>query len=304
MLLNIQKYLFAKDTCPIRLNGRTIIVTGFGCDPNCEVPVRLPAYIIPALALLREMTDDNAKADVELYFAENYSALLLGQGFEPFVADFADRAVRYLEAYVANFHPNVSVRILRDRPILAEEWLVIDEMASYLSEHGGDRVKQFAERRGGREALKYMASHAWYMRDPLSKLIGRRPLQVDGAENWDEVIMVGGAAEEIFYEARCVLARMGKHSRWRSHQLFTPIGRRPTYYRVEGEPILGDNLCTFEDFISVSKEIHRDILYLLADASGEADYSIVERRNNLTAHDSICLRKGWDNLRKVASLIS
>jgi hypothetical protein len=304
MLLNIPKFLFAKDTRPVRLNGRTIIVTGFGCDPNCEVPVRLPAYIIPALALLREMADDKAKADVEFYFAENYSSLLLGQGFEPFVADFADRAIRYLEAYVANFHPNAPVRILRDRPILADEWLMIDEMASYLSQHGGDRIKQFAERRGGWEALKYMASHAWYMRDPLSALIGRRPLQVDGAENWDEVIMVGGAAEEIFYEARRVLAKMGEHSRWQSHQLFTPIGRRPTYHRVENEPILGDIPCSLEDMLSVSKEIYRDLLYLLVDASGEADFSIVERRNNLTAHDFICLRKGWNNLREVASLIS
>jgi hypothetical protein len=304
MYLNIPRHLFAKNPTPICLNGRTIIVTGFGCDPNCEVPIRLPAYILPAISLLEGLSQNKTEVDVEIYFAENYSALLLGEGFEPFVASCTDLASKYLDAYITRFHPDAKIRILRDRPIGQDEWLIIDEMAEYLSKHGGNRVQQFAENRGGRPAFKYMAAHAWYMRDPLVILRDRQPLQIDGARKWNNVIMVGGLAEEIFYEARCVLAGMGAHSDWQSHQLFTPIGRRPTYHRVDSEPILGDFPDSIEELLGVSREIHRDFVYLLADASDDKDYFIVERRGNFSSLDQSRLQKGWDNLKEVTKLIS
>lgn len=303
MYLNIPRHLFAKNPTPICLNGRTIIVTGFGCDPNCEVPIRLPAYILPAISLSEGLNQSKAEVDIEIYFAENYSALLLGEGFEPFVASFTDLASGYLTAYVARFHPNVKISILRDRPISQDEWLIIDEMAEYLSKHGEKRVLQFAEHRGGWIAFKYMAAHAWYMRDPLVILRDLKPLQIDGAEKWDDVIMIGGAAEEIFYEARRVLASMGEHSDWQSHQLFTPIGRRPTYHRVDGEPMISDSPDSIEELLDVSREIHRDFVYLLADASDDKDYSIVERRGNLSSSDISRLQRGWDNLKEVTDFL-
>ncbi len=151
-----------------------------------------------------------------------------------------------------------------------------------------EQINTFANKRGGDSALRYMVEHLLYMRDPIMTSIEANKLLMVPrmCTDFDHLIMVGGPSEKIFYKFRQeVLRRHGSHSKWQSHQFFTPIGDPPPYHWQQGEPIIGDTmpetygglftkLRTLPGEDGKQKNLLRDYAILLQDLAGVSDFKL------------------------------
>lgn len=300
MYFNIDPFVFDRPNTMIDVSqGKVLISTGFGCDPTYLHNVRLLAYLVPAIEMAKGLKERGVESvRIEYYFAQHFVAWLRGEGQR--VGLWTDTAMALLRGYLASFYPDVDTHVLRDRPLLPEEEDIIDEMACYLQKRATREVKEFANKRGGFPALRYMAAHAMYMWDPLQILAGRPSLRQGGIEAFDSVIMIGGRAEKIFYEARQTLMGFGTHSRWESRQLFTNIGRGvPCYHHTAEEPVVSRDLPKdFLDLLSgMDKNIRRDLTFLMVNSLGDGRYERVDRVGGFPSADQVSLQSGWDMVR-------
>lgn len=296
--------LFKNAVSPNSNRGKVVVSTGFGSDPNLQINLRMAAYLVPAIRLFKELKL-TAPSVVEFYFAENFLASIRGETEK--AKQWTDSAIDYIGSYLNEVYPDVPVKILRDRPISANEDVVIDALANYLQKYGSKRILGFVENRGGFESLRYMASHAWYSRDPIVQLEKLPSILIGSEKDWDTIMMIGGRSEEIFHEARQLLLQMGKHDNWKSEQLFTRVGSsRPCYHSGNGDPIVGDQFpADVREFISSisDKMIRRDICYLLLDSAGEKNFARIERANNPCEDDWKVYQKGWDRLLSIVQYV-
>jgi hypothetical protein len=304
----------------IPVNEKVIVSVGCGVKDS-SVPLRFLAYIIPAIHLLKQLSD---KTRLEIYIALEGVLRVNGMDEAKTRAN-ANKMARLVHSYVQTYHPTVAeqVDVLFDRPIQSESKLaqLIDGLTTELSRltSSEESIKKFVEARNGTKSLRYMAEHVLYMRDPLSCLI---PLEDSllvpmASTDMQHVIMVGGPAEKVFYRARTALmGQLPTHEMWKSHQLFTQIGRPPTYYPQKGEPLYGDKLPSdvAELFNSILKNVSvergiqkgvlRDILVLLIDSGARNIFQQVgklsgtlRRVGKINIETAHLLQDGWDRLR-------
>lgn len=276
---------------------------GFGVCRTPEINLRLPAYLIPIIHLAREVRFD----DLEIYFVPHYQARIDRVSAETLIHRM-NTMVEVLGRYIEHVHPGIAPkpRFLTDRPILPGGPLesLIVKLGEILAVANDPAVAAFAEKRGGREALEYMAAHAIYMRDPLD--IDDLPEILEGATNPSGLMMmVGGPAEKIMWRARkLILDVVGRHRRWESRQLFTPVGRRPVYYRLNSEPTISDVEASSADVKRLLQDtsdpdIRRDLVYLFIDCTPMRDFSLLSRWKRFLADDVSELQRGYDRLREL-----
>jgi hypothetical protein len=170
-----------------------------------------------------------------------------------------------------------------------------------------------------------MVEHALYMRDPLMGAEDLGDALLEGCTTeMDHMVMVGGPAERIFYAFRqALLEKMGRHTRWTSHQLFVLTGDPPTYHWQKGEPYWGQpdlpecvmallsqtvQAVSFAD--GIGQGVLRDLLTLLADLGEIGDFSKlrgadkqVQRAQPINTEVRCCLQAGWDCLRVAARML-
>lgn len=304
---------------------RAVIAQGYGLEDG-PLPVRSLAYAIPTLRLLRELPET---ATGEIYIATEGVLRANPTLDKDAVYRNEKELTALLSAYIEVIHPALEgrVRILRDRalPENSETDRFILELTDELAQHASsdDTLSSFVQKRGGKNALRYVTEHAVYMRDPVQS----RPFEhllVNGMErDVDTVVMVGGPAEKIFYRARQLLvgARDVQNTA-RTEQLITPIGeKRPPYHFERGE-ITFDELMEESSPIQLlqrvssvvttdygrSQSVVRDLIALLADAGNFTllpDKGMVKATLNgtLEAPYVAALERGLSNLRTVAERV-
>ena len=288
---------------------KIVVSEGFGVPQsgNC-FPLRFLAYIIPVLHILRQLPPS---AIVEFYFATQ--GVIRANGNSPWwhmgnLCDSVMRMANVIHNYVKEVHPAVAsrVRVLHDRVVYSGSPTeqLIEKLLEVADRVATDRVRAFAEKRGGKRALRYMVEHMLYMRDdyrsPAGLFLGLVPDMIERSE-FDTLIMVGGPSERIFYELRQSLQlELGddKPHAQQNNQFFTPIGDPPTYHLQDGEPTWemnrpdlrfdgqpGQSLetmkveklfeTTFDKVrpdMGVRRAVMHDLLVLLNDAGGSNDF--------------------------------
>lgn len=303
--------------------GAAIVVAqGFGVPRHGHnFPLRFGAYIIPALRLIAQLP---GSATAELYFATQGVIRANGASNGNRFEETAIRMSRVIREYIALVHPVLDsrVRILHDRAIrphspteqLIEKLLQIGEKVA------SSRVRAFAEKRGGRQALRYMVEHLLYMRDlPTTSDVGL--LVPDMTSEYDHLIMIGGPSEKIFFEFRQSICKELKETSEKNHQFFTPVGDPPTYHMQDGEltwedrqqPELNDvrrliekTLEQVKPGMGVRQAVLRDLLILLNDAGGNDDFrwcgrtaTDIEKGRDPGELPLEIIQRGWNVLRSL-----
>lgn len=303
---------------------KTIVVsTGFGVRD--ALPLRFLAYCIPAIHLLKQLPQS---ATIEFYIAL-HGVLRANPTLQPTAPGLADTMRELITSYTRRFHPEQSgqVTTLIDRYISTYDTVhqLMDRLAPYAWQlyEKDQPLRNFADKRGGSPALRYMAEHALYMRDPL---IGWNPswLLVEAMQtDMNHIIMIGGPAEKIFFRVRQhLMEHMGCHNKWQSHQFFTPIGEPPTYHPQACEPLwnqrpelqtnVGEMLTQASQGLASEyrKTILRDLLILLLDAGAATANETVDFRTqeelSLLKQGNIghgtrfhLLQRGWEQIRSL-----
>jgi hypothetical protein len=323
--------LVGKAVREMQLTDRIVVAQGFGV-PAEKLPLRLAAYVVGTMRLLQQLPNTSV---TELYIALN--GVLRANGCEQEEGGraqcfrrSADEMAKLLRLYVDSFHPALAsqVRILVDSPI--GKGTEVDCLIDRLMPHGEEiartdsSVGNFVAKRGGTEALRYMIEHTLYMRDPLAGTAHlANALVGEATTNMQHLIMIGGQAERVFHKVRLgLLAAIGSHNQWRSHQFFVKSGDTPTYHLQLGEPVWGDNSLPGDvrDLLSQSRSrvdnqfgaanhVVRDTALLLADAAGEnCDFQCLEGIDTAVAKGQAMnpraeelLQSGWRRLRQLWS---
>lgn len=302
---------------------RVVVAQGFGVKEE-GIPLRFLAYIVPVLHLLKQLPESTT---AEFYTACHGVCRVNGFRLDhiaPHVSAMREAVIQYAVCV----HPGYSgrIRFLEDRSI-ENDPSTKDFIASLATEveslcRQDERIWKFVEDRDGAASLQYMVEHALYMRDPLEVVREEHWLVPGMASDMQHVIMVGGSSEKIFYDVRQLLCRaVGTHSKWSSHQFFTPVGGRPpTYHPQPGEPLWTDRKLLPRDVRGVlhsahtisneqgeRREVVRDLLALLLDAGQTLSFSelkpslarIAAENGELPAEIQVILQRGWDVLRSL-----
>lgn len=176
--------------------------------------------------------------------------------------------------------------------------IFIESLIDILEECADQFIRKFAlnRRNGGsiREPFRYMAEHGLYMRDPIVEDASLFLVDDPIGFNYEQIAMIGGPSEEIFYQTRMSILKMLDVTN-ANLQLFTDIGSVPPYYRRFDEPIFGELLPDdFEDFWSqLNPFLKKDYEYLLAFLSGSDDLSPTPEK----------LAEGYEMLKYFLTLI-
>ncbi|MBT3817635.1 MAG: hypothetical protein HOE80_02325 [Candidatus Magasanikbacteria bacterium] len=298
------------------------VTLSVGCGvKDSGIPLRFLAYIIPALHLLKQLTQ---QTKLEVYLALEGVLRVNGMDEAKTRAN-ANKMARLVIEYVKTFHPKVAgqVDVLFDRKIEFGSKLdqQIDGLTTELSRltSSVEPIQKFVEARNGAQSLRYMAEHTLYMRDPLCCLL---PLEDNllvpmASTGMVHVIMVGGPAEKVFHKARTALmGQLPTHDRWKSNQFFTQIGSPPSYHPQDGESLYGDELPSnvadlFDSILKnvstnrgVQKGVMRDMLVLLIDSGAGNTFQQVgrlsgtlRRGGKIDTEIAHLLQDGWNRLR-------
>ena len=301
-------------------NKRVVVSQGFGVPENGEFPLRFLAYIIPVLHLLLQLPKT---AVVEWYFATQ--GIIRAQGNSPWwhtgnLCDSVLRMSNVIRNYVRQVHSDIAsrVNVFHDRIVYPNSptEILIQELLRVAEKVASEKVRAFAQKRGGKNALRYMVEHMLYMRDD-NTFLGLVPDMIERSQ-FDFLIMVGGPAERIFYELRQnILREMGKEQEG-NFQFFTPVGDPPTYHQQDGEPLW--NADRLEPHVQkvlekthdettpgmgVRQAVLRDILVLLNDAGGSKDFRWCGPAATSLDKDKMpdlpleVLQCGWDVVRSI-----
>ena len=300
-ILNNENNCVENTVRAMRPDQRIVIAQGYGA--HAKIPVRFLSYAVPTLRLAAQMPNT---AQVELYIAAKGSA----RANEAYYQSNMYAMAWLLQRYVEVCHQNIAkqVRILGDTGTVSDcaEKLVDDLMETAMSVANTDtQLGDFVIKRGGERSLRYMVEHLLYMRDPvITEIESLRLLMVPGmAVDFDHLIMVGGPSEKIFWRLRQeILKRYGSHTKWQSHQFFTPVGDPPPYHWYEGEPVLGDvlpekvcdlfsRLTRLPGEMGKQKNLVRDYAVLLQDLAGVETFQLP------TKADVAVLEKGYGKLK-------
>lgn len=238
-ILNNQNSFVENTIRSIHSSERVVIAQGYGA--SSQVPRRFLAYAVPVLRLASQLSE---MTTVEFYFATH--GVHRANGI--FHTESLSRMRDELSWFIETYYPRLlnRVQVMEDAPLSSETKNVIDVLFVSAKKvvESAPQIRQFVSSRGGDNALRYMLEHLLYMRDPI--IIGDKPntelLVPAMSTNHDHVIMVGGPSEKVFWQFRqAMLKECGRHTKWKSHQFFTPIGDPPTYHMYAGEPVLNGN---------------------------------------------------------------
>lgn len=309
----------------IHHSQKVVLAQGFGVQDK-DMPVRILAYIVPVLNILKQMP---ATATAEFYLAVEGVLRANRELDRNKVWNNALITKDLIRSYVANIHPQLigQIKILLDRSIDENSLLnrVIMSLTnqSYEVYRDDQVIRNFADKRGGYHALRYMVEHMFYMRDPIAIDGGNFKdffLVPEMNDSMDHVIMIGWPAEKIFYRFRQkLLSLLDTHSEWYAHQMFTTVGDTPTYHAQKGEPLWQELPAISEDVnemiygtyhkvtneYGINKSIINDLLILLADAAGHVDFSqIANQQKNILKKEisdetAKILQRGWDRIRNI-----
>ncbi|NBW40820.1 hypothetical protein EBR25_07430 [bacterium] len=221
-----------------------VIAQGYGLEDG-PLPVRTLSYVVPTLRLLKELPDTTS---AEIYIAT--------QGVLRANPDFDRAAVLQNEAnltsllshYIELVHPSLQsrVRILTDKHLEVNsptDNFIVEVTQDLAQVVASDQsLSRFIQKKGGDNALRYVAEHAVYMRDAIQPRPFEHLLVDEMQRDVDNVIMIGGPAEKIFYRARKLLVEAkGLNHAAQTAQLITPVGeKRPPYHFEDGEVAISD----------------------------------------------------------------
>jgi len=258
-----------------KTGGYTNICCGLGVDK--DVPVRVAAYVVPVL----QLSEQFPSAEIELYTATKFSARLNGLNRTD-----AERNAAVIKEYFNLIQDRL--RVTRSPvglgeldPFTANRLSLLNDWTRLLKNLAPTKVLDFANRRSGDDSLRYMGAHVLYMWDRVD--ISPDLFITDRRKAPESLLMVGGPAEKIFYDARRTICDALPIDYTRlTDQVFTEIGRKPPYIPIADEPtilsgkkgsrISYENLVGFPD-----PDVRRDALYLLASLSEALTFSDVEQ---------------------------
>jgi hypothetical protein len=293
-LFNNEGDAVGKTVQGMAVNEKIVISQGFGVGYKKGLPLRFLSYMIPVLHLLKQLPQS---ATAEIYFAFRGGMRANGEEVPSEMAllylwsRLVGRTSGLMLHYIDRFHPALANRVTVIDDFLGDVYptdVITQLTESVQALYNEDTaLRNFVDKRGGTEALRYMVEHSLYMRDPLLPLKGRTDwmLVPKMRLDIDHLVMVGGPAERIFHKVRQHLCRtIGIHSNWTSYQLWTPIGDPPTYNYQPNEPIWGRFYANVEEILGLylttprasRVNLIRDFLILLADASGTEDFRVAK----------------------------
>ncbi len=289
------------------LDEKLVFSSGIGINPAPkEIPIRYLSYLLPLISC----TQKYRNAIGQIYTADQAAIRL---GIENSSVSENVRLIRnFTIGFVAEMFPDLVDKITiseeksefdNDIKELIED--TIKKLVDILMKSNDSAILKFAKNRANgdiRMPLRYMAEHSLYMRDNLFD--DDRLFLIDNPDGFKDsrVVMIGGSAEEIFYQTRKTIMRaLDTLNNQRNIQLFTDIGRLPPYYRkfmenVVGEEIKEDNVRVFLE--KLDKQLAYDYLMLIIACSENQDYKIIKRRKvGFTELDYQSLQNGFENLK-------
>ncbi len=279
-------------------NAFTNICTGFGLDS--ELPVRIGAYALPAL----QQAENSFLAETEFYIARAFAQNLNGLPTE-----IAERNTQLLQEYISLLRCNLNLATqpiwLREaNPYSDDRLKLLRSLAEILKANGSERITRFATSRDGDDSLTYMAAHALYMWDVLD--VDQNQFIIERSTTPKSLLMIGGPAEKIFYEARQTL--IGNYptvSDRKATQGFSEIGRRPPYYPIENELIFGfRQQLELKDVLAIANpDVLRDTLFLLISLSEGLNFADISKikKGKLTPDEQADLESSCIRLQKILS---
>lgn len=285
----------------IQPDKQIVIAQGYGA--HAKIPIRFLSYAIPTLRLAAQLPKT---ARIELYIAAKGSA----RANQAYYEQNLDTMALLLRNYVNEYHIQLAsqVNVLGDAEIPSNAEALVNELmeTAIVVAHEDSQLSDFIAKRSGERSLRYMVEHLLYMRDPIkTETSVDELLIVPGMSvEYEHLIMVGGPSEKIFWRLRQeLLKRYGSHTKWQSHQFFTPIGDPPPYHWYPGEPVLGDTLpenvdALFSQLLCLpgdkgkQKNIVRDYSLLLQDLAG------VEIFQPTSKVSVLVLEKGYQALKR------
>lgn len=270
------------------LDEKLVFSSGIGINPVLkEIPVRYLSYLLPIISCIQKYRN----AIGQIYIADQAAIRF---GIEDSIVVGNVKLIRELTiGFITEMFPDligqISVSKERnecDNGTKKRREDLITQLVDILLQSNDTAILKFARNRANgdiRAPLRYMAEHSLYMRDKLFD--DNRLFLIDNPDGLEDarVVMIGGPAEEIFYQARRTLMRtLNTLNSQKNVQLFTDIGRLPPYYRKFMENIVGTKMQ--DDDVSIfleklDKQLQYDYLMLIITCSGNPDYDIIKRRN-------------------------
>jgi len=266
-------------------HGIKELTTGFGIDSR--VPARVVAYIVPLLALACKLGESKIPVEAQWYIASRFLIQM-----NNFPEQLIGEQTKLLKAYIDEFRkvafPDIKLTYLQEEnPFEEKRFHLIQEFAEILQKNATNRMKNFAGARMGIDSWRYIAAHGLYMWDPYP------PLDVDNSMYLTErksppedLVIIGGPAEELFYECRQILLQeLGGNPPWDTQQLISRVGRRPPYIMTENDTsVLNTPRLTLEmlfgqennGYAITDPDVRRDFLYLLVSLNPNLCYSMVK----------------------------
>jgi hypothetical protein len=236
-----------------------ILTTGFGIHRSLQIPVRLPALLLPALRIMERFHE--VGLPVPTYIA--YQATEFISETNEFqlkeTKKCAEQMEAYLRGYIDRFHTKIAANVILrfNEPYSEAIRTDIEETIGIIRECIGEHAHlremlqklQICEQKhsnGTNKFGNYAAANALY-----SGAIGGYPFADDLPTNLKAILPIGGNAEKPFFAITPVLA---DRSGATVIPLLTPLGARPTYYPY---PALGDPT-SIDDYKNMAKAPLKD----------------------------------------------
>lgn len=240
--------------------SQLLLTTGFGLDSTLEIPVRLPALIIPGLKIMERMKNaDLPPPNYILYQATDFIAQTNNLPSEK-AQKSALKMEKYLREYVNKFHSSIaehvifrfgseySFQVKEDVEKIIE--CIRDSIQTNASlQESMAQINQYDVKKsnGQNSSETYAAANVLY-----SGATESYPFAPDLKSDTRIILPIGGNKEKPFFQLTAHFAALYKERK--VIPMLTPIGSRPTYYPY---PQLGDPL-SISQFAHAMKQPLKD----------------------------------------------
>lgn len=220
-----------------------LLTSGFGIDTKLQIPVRLPALMIPGLQMMESMrkadlpiptylvyqatgfiAETNGISHEDSFTASQKMEVYLRKYVETFHPDIAEHVIfRFEQEYTSELRNSVNSTIEQIRGLMCEVLDVrnsVEELRASEAKHSNNS--------GHYES--YAAANVLY-----SGAVEMYPFDADMSHDTKVIIPIGGSPEIPFFTITSHVSN--KLGRRKIVPVLTPIAKRPTYYYY---PDLGD----------------------------------------------------------------